>query len=169
MDDEDELQEMLNSLGFDYNDPVTHVNLSPRLWTKLILAKIRSAIIRDRVIASIRDNTEIDTLVRQYLQEHPDFIFPESGDLHPAILASGTTILQWLSEKCEGRVACGEAMLRSAKIWFASGGFEREFNVFCLLFEAAANVSWDSQNERLVALYDDYNEWRHTIRERYYK
>ena len=103
--------------------------------------------------------TEIDSLVEQYLEGHPNFKYPPSEDRHPAILALGNEIKGWLIERVGGPLPYWQMMLRSAKIWFKPDVKGREFRIFCNLFEAEGNISWSGRPE-FELLTQEYKTWR---------
>jgi hypothetical protein len=107
--------------------------------------------------------TEIEVFVKDYLATHPEYEYPESGDRHPAILASGAQMQPWLVERFGGPLPYWKAMFESAKVWFKPGCDSREFRIFCFFFEAEGNICWGGRPE-FEALSSEYNTWRRTTR-----
>src|SRR4051812_35958228 len=83
-----------------------------------------------------------DQLIAEYVGSHPEYQYPSSGDRHPAILAQGSGIKTWLIERLGGFPEYLTSLIDAARIWFPPGCNEREFRIFCHLFEGSANVGW---------------------------
>ena len=105
--------------------------------------------------------TKIGVLVEKYLAAHPNFLYPESGDRHPSILAVGDQMQLWLVDALGGVDQYWRAMLASAREWFEYDGAQqtREFRLFCYCFEAMGNVSGNGAPE-VEALNRLYQDWR---------
>ena len=108
--------------------------------------------------------TAINMLVTEYLATHPDFVYPDSGDRHPAILSIGGQMQPWLRRVLGGQRGYWLAMFSSAQIWFDHEGAENstEFKVFCYCFEAEGNVSGTGtpEYETLARIYQDWRRSR---------
>lgn len=55
-------------------------------------------------------NTKIDFLVAKYLETHPYFVYPSSGDRHPSIMAIGDPLQPWLADVLGGPLGFGQAV-----------------------------------------------------------
>lgn len=148
----------------DETDPDAHKSMTPKAIQENAVEKARSDRAREFIIDSIDDSTEINTLVRQYLQEHPDYIFPTSGDMHPSILALSDSAWEWLKEKMGGIYPYEEALLRSAEIWFSDGKYTVERRLFDYRFSSGLLVSDGGDDPRFIRLCELYNEWRKKYR-----
>lgn len=111
--------------------------------------------------------TQIDGFVQRYLAEHPDFEYPPSGDLHPAILAS-CGMKDWIVSRIGGPLPFWRAMLRAARVWFPPGDTSREFRLFCTFFEIEGCTWWNG-----ISVYEelsrDYMAWRQGVRSKQQK
>lgn len=108
--------------------------------------------------------TQIDGFVKRYLQEHPDFEYPPSGDFHPAILAS-CGMKDWIVSRIGGPLPFWRAMLRAARVWFPPGDTSREFRLFCTFFEIEGCTWWNGIPV-YEALEREYVEWRRNVIEK---
>lgn len=106
---------------------------------------------------------EIEDLVQQYISSCPSYQFPPSGDRHPAVLALGIGMREWLISRLGGPIPYWQAMLDAARIWFPPGTDSREFRIFCNLFEGAGNVGGDGFPE-YDAIAEQYLAWRRSCR-----
>lgn len=109
-------------------------------------------------------STLIEALVDQYIAACPTYTFPPSGERHPAVLAIGTEMQNWLMAKLGGPSPYWQAMLDSAKVWFPPGTDSREFRIYCNLFEAAGNVGGNGHPD-YDAIARQYHEWRKTLKQ----
>jgi hypothetical protein len=113
--------------------------------------------------SAVSPAVRFDQLIAEYVGSHPDYTYPESGDRHPAILAQGTSIKPWLIDRLGGFPKYLTAILDAAKIWFPPGCRDREFRLFCHLFEISANCGWGNFPE--MKPYDDrYCTWMFGVR-----
>jgi hypothetical protein len=104
-----------------------------------------------------------DQLIAEYVGSHPEYKYPESGDRHPAILAHGSDIKPWLIERLGGFPRYLTALIDAARIWFPPGCREREFRIFCVLFEGSSNVGWGNFPE-MHPYSDRYVTWMFSVR-----
>lgn len=101
---------------------------------------------------------EIEALVVEYIDAHPDFEFPPSGHTHPAVLALTAAIQPWLEDRLGGGERYWERMFGAAQAWWApaSESFEYRYYVARFSFEAAFRFG----TPRMHALMREVTAWR---------
>ena len=108
----------------------------------------------------------IASLVGEYLDTHPDFIFPSSGNRHLCVLALTTEMMPWLIEQFGGLEDYWTTMLTAAQEWFRPDMPDVrntvEFIYFCYCFEKPACFGYAAPWYRELS--ENYRAWRLSVR-----
>ena len=108
----------------------------------------------------MNDSELVEYLVDRYLQDHPDYEYPESSS-HPLVIAMGTTIRYHLIEQVGGVVAYWRMILGAAQRYFVPKEESVEYDAFIAQFTLACVYldQSDSHCDELKQLYEEYQAW----------
>ncbi len=101
---------------------------------------------------------EIESLVVEYIDAHPDFVFPPNGQTHPAVLALTAAIQPWLEDRLGGGERFWERMFGAAQEWWVPASECSEYRYYAVRFNFQAAFRFGTP--RMHALMREVAAWR---------